>query len=295
MPQPDIGSLGVCYRRVPVLAIGRDIYLDSRLQIAKLELLYSDIPPLGANDPSGRAVQAILSRYINDGGVFAAAVHLLPSTTPGLLNVDVLRDRFHLLGFDIRESIVRNRPNALIQLEATFDFIESTLLSNDRKWILETETPGLADLEAIWPIAWIIGIRGALPSEKFSPAIFPNVYSWVARFNKAVAEARNRIGEPEEISGSEAAALIRKSTFFEGEDVIKQDLRVSEEVIHKGDMMTIGPSDYGRTHRENGPLLSMNSLEVVIEAVEQNPPLRIHAPRHGFVVQRKEAQELAKL
>lgn len=40
MPRPDLTALGVGYRRIPVVAIGRDIYHDTRLVLRKLEVLF---------------------------------------------------------------------------------------------------------------------------------------------------------------------------------------------------------------------------------------------------------------
>ncbi len=37
MPRPDIARLGIRHRRIPVMSIGRDVYLDTRLQLQKLE------------------------------------------------------------------------------------------------------------------------------------------------------------------------------------------------------------------------------------------------------------------
>ncbi|KAL2105253.1 hypothetical protein VUR80DRAFT_8677 [Thermomyces stellatus] len=42
MPRPDVAALGVNYSRIPVLSIGRDAYLDTRLLIRKLEALYHE-------------------------------------------------------------------------------------------------------------------------------------------------------------------------------------------------------------------------------------------------------------
>jgi hypothetical protein len=37
LPRPDLARLGINYRRIPLLAIGCDVYLDSRLIIYALE------------------------------------------------------------------------------------------------------------------------------------------------------------------------------------------------------------------------------------------------------------------
>lgn len=283
MPRPDLANLGVNYRRVPVLAIGRDIYLDSRLQIAKLESLYTDCPPLGLQDPGAHATEALLSRNNFDGGVFVSAVQTRPSDLPALQNPAFLRDRFEMSGFDLREVIKKNRPGALDRFEDMFRLIESTLLSGDRKWILRTEMPSLADLEAVWPITWTVNASPPLPPDRFSAEIFPKLYGWVERFGRATDEARNKMGEQEQISGEDAAALIQKSAFFE------QDVDIShheDKSFKKGDIVTIGPSDYGTAHKETGSLVRIDNLEIVIETRDQDPVLKIHAPRHGFNIEK---------
>ena len=40
MPRPDLKALGVQYRRTPSIAIGRDLYVDTRLIIQRLEELF---------------------------------------------------------------------------------------------------------------------------------------------------------------------------------------------------------------------------------------------------------------
>ena len=47
MPRPVLDRLGVHYRRIPVMAVGRDIYCDSRCIIDHLERLYDKMPKLG--------------------------------------------------------------------------------------------------------------------------------------------------------------------------------------------------------------------------------------------------------
>ena len=60
LPRPDITRLGINYRRIPLLSIGRDVYLDTRLILQKLEQLPLEQPRLAANSsPEHRAIERL--------------------------------------------------------------------------------------------------------------------------------------------------------------------------------------------------------------------------------------------
>ena len=78
MPRPDLARLGIAYRRIPVLAIGRDVYLDSRLILQKLEGLYPPSeahPSLAARTGEHVAIERLFSRVSTDGGLFCKLKH----------------------------------------------------------------------------------------------------------------------------------------------------------------------------------------------------------------------------
>ena len=68
----------------------------------------------------------------------------------------------------------------------------------------------MADIEGIWPFRWMIGLKFALPEHIFSPATFPKVFSRVDRFDRAVREATERLGEVPKISGEGARLALTK-------------------------------------------------------------------------------------
>ena len=73
MPRPDLARLGIAYRRIPVLAIGRVVYLDSRLILQKLEALYPPSeahPSLAAGTGEHAAIERLFSLVSTDGGLF---------------------------------------------------------------------------------------------------------------------------------------------------------------------------------------------------------------------------------
>lgn len=147
LPRPDLTALGVKYRRIPVMAIGRDIYTDSRLILEKLEARFPD-GAIGASQPDQKAVEKLLERWTVDGGVFLRAAQLIPPEMPLLNDPKFTKDREDLTGRSWDKSAISEmRPEALAQIRNDFEFLETGLLADERDWILKTEKPSLADIE----------------------------------------------------------------------------------------------------------------------------------------------------
>lgn len=300
MPRPDVARLGICYRRIPILAIGRDVYLDTRLQIQKLEGLFPDLPRLGARDGEQRAIERLLSHFIIDGGVFDHAVQLLPTDLPLLKDPVYYKDRADFAGKELSEdSMARKRPAALGEIARAFELLETTLLADGREWILKTEKPSLADIEAVWPFHWLSGLPGALPQDRFSAKVYPRAYAWIHRFQEAVSAAKKRGEKPAALSGAEAAQTILASSFAEdAKPVDEGDAAAVAQGLRPGDTVRVWPTDTGSSHRDVGKLAGLDLDEIVYEtAAEGASYVRVHAPRHGFAVAKDagDGGELAKL
>ncbi|KJZ73904.1 hypothetical protein HIM_06797 [Hirsutella minnesotensis 3608] len=293
LPRPDVARLGIAYRRIPIMAIGRDVYLDTRLQLRKLEELPGPKPKLGSERGDDQVVERLLSIAATDGGVFRTAAALLPPTLPLLKDPAFQRDRADLMGapFD-PEALSHGRPEALRELLGVFELLETTLLADGRNWLLKTDGPGLADLEAVWPLHWMtIGMPpGHLPQDHFSPATFPKVYAWIRRFDAAVSEASAKLGKPKTLKGGEAARLVAQAPWHEAERPVDAADFVAAAVqggIRKGDAVAVRPTDTGTSRTDTGALVSLDKDEVVFEtSVEGGGSVRVHAPRHGFRVTR---------
>jgi glutathione S-transferase len=147
MPRPDLGALGVKYRRIPVMAIGRDIYCDSRIILHKLEELLPD-GALGASTPQDKAIEKFLQIWNIEAGVFVRASQLIPASMPLLNDPKFTKDRQDFSGRSwSKEQITANRPEALAAIRNAFEFLETTLLADGRQWMLKTDKPTLADIE----------------------------------------------------------------------------------------------------------------------------------------------------
>lgn len=149
MPRPDLAALGVQYRRIPVLAHGRDIYCDTLLILQKLENWYprddKKFKSISATDPVGRALEHLLEKW-TDVAVFASAAAAIPSEMELCKDPQFQKDREALWGRPwTKEEQDRLRPSALSNLVGNFDFLEK-LLGDGRRWLLGNGGPGLADV-----------------------------------------------------------------------------------------------------------------------------------------------------
>lgn len=144
MPRPDLTALNIHYRRIPVLAIGRDIYYDTILILEKLEQLLPG-NTLGSRDPASRALEKMLEKWI-ETAVMPSVIGSLP---PSFLDNEYLvKDRRQCWDTEISvEAQEEGRPQALADLRTHFAFLES-LLSDDRHWVLATKNPTLADIHS---------------------------------------------------------------------------------------------------------------------------------------------------
>lgn len=168
MPRPDLTLLNVQYRRIPVLAIGRDVHLDTRLILQVLENL-PDIssPRLGASKPQDLFVEKLLEKYMIEGPVFTMAAGLVP--TEKAQDPTFKKDRQGMLGrtWDIEE-LEEGKSECLNYIRNLLSFFEMTILADGRKWILGGDSPALADIEG----------EQLCPFHSF-PALFDSCTSWL--------------------------------------------------------------------------------------------------------------------
>jgi hypothetical protein len=174
LPRPDLALLPVNYRRIPILAIGREIYLDTRVMLRKLESL-PDMPsaPLGATNGPDRFTEKLIEKYIIEGPVFEIAAGLVPvemAQDPAFN-----KDRQGLLNRNwSREELEEGKGECLNYIRNLYNFYETTILEDGRDWILGSEGPKLADIEGEWcPMALTLEDHAHIAS------LAPNQVSYV--------------------------------------------------------------------------------------------------------------------
>lgn len=304
------------------MSIGRDIYLDTRLIIAKLEVLYPASSPssphpgissLPSASPDQAALQHLISRWTTEfpGGLFSHAARLMPPDSGFLRNKHFVRDRNQLVSGNpdakafTPEGLRAARPAALVEVMRFVEFLEGTMLADGRDWVLggtATEGgPSLADIEAVFILHWLNGMPGALPPDVIGPAKYPRTFAWIARFDGHVKQVATK---PDVVTGEEAAALVLDAAYAEpltsdgGETVCREDPVVAALGLHRGDVVTVWPVDQAPVNKDTGVLVKMNATEVVIELVTakgEGETVRVHAPKHGFRVVKGDGKSKAKI
>ncbi|TKX27194.1 glutathione S-transferase-like protein 4 [Elsinoe australis] len=278
LPRPLLTSLGISYRRIPLLSIGRDIYCDTRLIISALERLIPASPSHPSiTPPSSIPYATLLSSFTIDGGVFARSAQLIPPELPLLNDARFTKDREDFMGRSwAKENIIRARPEAIAHMRRIWDAYEA-VLADGRPWVAGTEGVTLADIEGVWPLVWL-GEIGALGEDWFGKGTYPKTHAWVERFK----------GEMKEREGRVKVAKVKEEEVFKvvtggavaGTKVVKDPVALKE-----GDEVEVWPIDTGFNHKDRGRLVGLDKEEVVIAVKTKKDPskeIRVHAPRWGF-------------
>ncbi|KAI4258780.1 MAG: hypothetical protein LQ352_001089 [Teloschistes flavicans] len=288
LPREDIDALGVKYRRIPIMSIGRDIYCDTRLILRKLEERFPT-GALGASHGDQRALEILLEKWTIDGGVFLRATQLIPPQMPLLNDPKWVKDREEFMSRSwAKADIARARPEAIAHMRDFFDLVESTILADGRAWILDTERPSMADINgknpAIWPFHWLVGMQGALPPSLFGKVQFPKIYAWLDRFDKAVKDSKKFAPKVTTLKGAEAIQYITQAEFAEPEGNVDAEDPLG---LEKGQYVESWPIDSGFRHRDSGQLVALTRQEVVLKTQAKigHRDIHIHHPRTNFRIQ----------
>jgi len=273
------------------MAIGRDIYNDSRLIIRKLEELFPSAKQISATGVEQKAIERLLESWVVETGLFRKAAALIPSNAPALNDPRFIKDREDFTGRRwSKENVEKGRPEAVVDIKSAFEFLETTLLADGRDWVLKTERPTLADIEAVWPLHWLNTLPGALPPVQISAKQFPKVFAWIDRFDKAVQVAAKEAGKPKTLNGPEAEKQISNDEFAESEG--KADAN-DPSGVKKGDVIEVWPIDSGFSRKDIGKLVALSTHEIVIESwTKSGQTVRVHTPRHGFRFRKVEGAKL---
>ena len=281
LPRGDLASLGIKYRRIPLMAIGRDVYCDTRLILKKLEELYPD-GALGATQDDQKTIERLLEKFTVDN-VFNRAAQLIPPDSAVMQDPKFINDRKQFSGRDWSpESQAKGRPEALVHVRDAFELFENTILADGRKWVLKTNEPSLADIEGIWPFHWVITLKGALDPQYISKQRFPKVFAWVERFEGVLKATRYKAPT---VKGPEAFKIITSSNFAEEGGAVDPEDPLG---LKLGDTVEFYPIESGFRNRDQGQLVSLTAQEVIIAVrpPEAEKDIHLHAPRWGFRVQR---------
>lgn len=265
MPRPDLAALGISYRRIPLLAIGRHVYCDSRLILQVLQEKYplKNVPLSG----SDKAVQRLLQDWNNDQ-IFWHATRCLPFERSAFASSPAfLADRSEAIGkpFSI-EAMAKERPESYSYIRALFQELEE-FLEDDRDWILGSDEPSLADIDAVYIAQWIVTnplMDGMLP-EILHEKHFPKAWAWVHRFKQAAKDAESKAPMPTTLDGKEVYEKITSApptpTHGDISETDPLNLRV-------GQTIEVYPTDWASNHVDRGELYRWRQTRCVFETLK---------------------------
>jgi len=263
MPKPDLLPLTGGYRRIPVMQIGADIYLDSALIVRELERRF----PTPTLFPAGDAGLGAALALWTDRAMFQAVVAVVFGGLGDKVPEAFIRDREALSGrpFDVA-AMKAAVPHMTAQLNAQVALIAEQL--GDGRAFLTGEKPGLADASAYYNL-WFI--RSAFPPAAAPFEADPLIAGWMARV-KAIGH-----GERSSLSPEAALDIARDAAPLPG-TVAPQDAALA------GKQVTVSADDYGRDPIR-GVLVGSSAHHVSLR--REDPRVGetvVHAPRIGFVV-----------
>ncbi|KAF2090763.1 hypothetical protein K490DRAFT_71103 [Saccharata proteae CBS 121410] len=297
-PRPIIHEgLKISYRRIPLLAIGLDIYCDTRLIIRKLEELFPPATDNAIEGPTTRASRGTMNLLENItivGGVFSSAVGLLSPKHLMLKDPKWVQDREELSdGFRMTPDVMAVlRPGSLSNIRNVLHMIDGTFLADGRTWIDGGQKPSLSDLHIVWVFDWIfhdpfmkdsITTKEREDLEHELPRAFRWMRNWRNVISKAAASDLEWTSTEKSLEGHDAVAIIVNAGYVEGEG----DVDTTDPTgLSRNQVVEVWPTDYGSKAREKGRLVRLTVEEIVLEKQEPEVNgIRLHFPRTGYAIQ----------
>ncbi|KAI0368075.1 hypothetical protein BV20DRAFT_999229 [Pilatotrama ljubarskyi] len=293
LPRPDLADrLGVTYRRIPILAIGKDVYCDSSLIATVLERRFPPSEGYGTLFPArkggGKAdtgmIKALSMTYA-DRALFPLAAENLPYNkfAPEFVN-----DRSAWLGKKIDpDAMAANQPVVKSWLVSHLALLEEQL-ADGREWLMDTETPSLADISVHFSWAWMQQFRSL--RDLFDRAKFPASTAWITRTSEYIAKVGSQQKTVlDNISGAQAAEIIHASVSEDPRTVGFDETEAARLGIKQHQYVSVTPSDNGKIPTV-GKLVSLSREEVAIETQgNSGKPVYCHFPRLNFVIKPESA------
>ncbi|QIW96097.1 hypothetical protein AMS68_001615 [Peltaster fructicola] len=294
LPRPDLAALGVHYRRIPVMSIGRDVYIDTRAIIKRLETLFpasAEHPALTTSQSQGVAL--LLNNFVgNTGGVFNRATSLLTPEWGAMKDPAFQKDRSEFFGAAyMKGGWKEGKKEGITHMRHAFATLEA-LLQDGREWIAGTKEVSSADWEAQWVFRWYLTDLRA-PKEYFNKQEYPKTFAWIDRYQTVLKAAFERSGRPTPIKGDAALEAITTAAYTDDKLVVESTdpLQLTEGVE-----VEVWPTDGGgHGHHDRGILKKLTRDEVAIQLKTSNgQEIRLHAPRWNFRIRAVE-EATAKL
>ncbi|SCZ96410.1 BZ3500_MvSof-1268-A1-R1_Chr8-2g10175 [Microbotryum saponariae] len=308
-PRPALHLLNITYRRIPVLAIDSDLYLDTSLAVQALEERFPDSPSLSQ---SHWGLQTATAFHWSDRAIFQLAAGALPWTE---LPEGFVKDRSAYRGGQIDpQTMVAARPKVLSALRSHIDLVEKQLASrsSEKTFLLGTDKPTYLDISLYFSLNWVSGMScillecwklfGVLNAARitgfgtadsiFKPASgtspdFPLTFAWMTLIKSAVEDATSTAPGKKHLSPEDAVTSITSSPASKTITVDEWDPLLVAKWFAIGDLVEITPNDVGKVPQK-GKLVGLDKVKVSLEVQAEGGKgtCTVHAPRLGFDVKK---------
>ena len=167
LPRPDLEQLGITYRRIPILAVGKDVYCDSS---RIFDLVVNSLAP-------GRVPVSTADKAWESYGAESFA-NLLTLFHLGEIPPAVLRDRDTVFPLGKRPDFSTLRPSGLSEFRSRCSYIEDGVLANETSQNIYRRKLSVADIHWIWAFRWgLTGVNGCgVKDEGFGEDVFPKLW-----------------------------------------------------------------------------------------------------------------------
>ena len=264
MPKPDLMPLTGGYRLTPVMQIGANVYCDTDLIAAYLDVICPD-PPLFSQgvDPADHSAMCFWANSF-----FHQEVRALSGT--GMIPQAFVEDRNKVLPFyDIDEEEGRRMtPGFLSQIQARMNDLDRQL-ADGRPYIFG-EAPLYADFSMFSKTV----LFQEFPLFHSMLDELPHLNNWIHR----LAQIQRGDGEP--MDSKEALKVAAKA-----EPVIPTNDYIDPVGLKLGDRLRITPAEWGMCPSE-GELVYLNVKEIAIKRTsDELGSLVQHFPRYNMDVE----------
>lgn len=266
-PRPILRNLGITYRRVPVVSIGKDVIIDNRALIDIVAEVFPD-----------KALPTTRHDHAYEAYGYRNFWIILASLPVKFLTKDLITERKDLFPVFGKDNYAQLRPSTIAELRSFLQMIEHDFLSeatDDAPFIFGAK-PGVADVHAIWIPRFAIETLNYAEDEKgFDKASLPKLHRWLSKFKAHTPE-----NEPEKLSAEEASKRILASQYAAKEIGVDE---TDSTGLKKGQKVFVQTSDDNAPEnaQQHGTLIGLGERRIVIEL---DNGLRLHFPRVGYAV-----------
>jgi len=315
MPRPLLrDTFNLTYRKIPVLAIGRELYCDTSLIVEALEHFfpesegYPSLYPVAADGRDYRAMIRGFASYWVERPFFRVTTGLIPAS---VWRTSFGTDRGGLIGHPLNpDKLEKKVPENLSRLDMQLSILEPLFTTRDNSpWIFSAATPSLADISLYTQLSWGVDIaKGHLinnltgggtsdtntegAAAVFNATRYPGVWTWYKMMRHYLDNLQSTEDKDPDFGGvlkqmRKSPTLGRKSLLLPTPRNTHAELDGKCGIV-EGAMVSVAPDDTGRADPTIGTLVALSPEEVVIKprplekAAEVE--VRVHFPRLGFVV-----------